>query len=279
MPRLQRIWMLLLLVLMAHAASAQEVGTIATLDGTADIGRSGTWTTAAVGSAIYLGDQVRTGTPGHVSIVFQDDSVVSVTDGSQLVIDQQVFNPNRGVVHSLIELLRGKLNAVVGDYYHQPGTAFEVRTATAVAGVRGTEFSMSYDPDANLTEVTGVSGLVQVHSLADPTGPGVLIHASEATSVAQGQLPTAPRRLEESMFRQHIEGIQFLGTGRAEGLASGSSVRGGNTVPPSERAPGTGIVAHVPSQGQNDSHHDASNLAGEPPASIHFKGFALVFPR
>ncbi len=279
MARPQRIWTLLLLALLAHVASAQEVGTIASLDGTADIGRGGTWTTAAIGSPINLGDQVRTGTPGHVSIVFQDDSVVSVTEGSQLVIDQQVFNPNRGVVHSLIELLRGKLNAVVGDYYHQPGTAFEVRTATAVAGVRGTEFSMSYDPIEELTQVTGVSGLVQVHSLADPTGPGVLIHASEVTTVIQGQLPTAPRRLEETMFRQHIEGIQFFGTGRAESLASGNAVRAGNTVPPSERAPGTGIVAHVPSQGSNDSHHDASNLVGQPPASINFKGLAIAFPR
>ncbi len=274
----QRLWILLLLVLLAQAVSAQEVGTIATLDGTADIGRGGTWTTAAVGSAINLGDQVRTGTPGHVSIVFQDDSVVSVGDGSQLVIDQQVFNPNRGVVHSLIELLRGKLNAVVGDYYHQPGTAFEVRTATAVAGVRGTEFSLSYDPDANFTEVTGVSGLVQVHSLVDPTGPGVLIHASEVTTVAQGQLPTAPRRLEESMFRQHLEGIQFFGSGRAEGLASGNAVRVGTIVPPSEGAPGGGIVAQPPNQGPND-HHDASNLVGEPPGSIHFKGLAIAFPR
>lgn len=279
MARPRLIWTLLLLVLLAHAVSAQEVGTIATLDGTADIGRGSVWTAAAVGSAVYLGDQVRTGTPGHVSIVFQDDSVISVTDASQLVIDQQVFNPNRGVVHSLIELLRGKLNAVVGDYYHQPGTAFEVRTATAVAGVRGTEFSMNYDPDANVTEVTGVSGLVQVHSLVDPTGPGVLIHASEVTTIAQGQLPTAPRRLEESMFRQHLEGIQFLGSGRSEGLASGNAARVGNTVPPSERAPGTGIVAHVPSQGSNDSHHDASNLVGEPPASIHFTGLAVGIGR
>jgi len=219
-----RTLMSLLFALMMRVAWAQEVGTVATLEGTADVGRNDTWTAADLGTAVSVGDKVRTGNPGRLSIVFQDDSVLTVADDSELVIDQQVYNPSGGAVRSLIGLLRGKLDAVVGEYYHTAGNAYEVKTATAVAGVRGTEFSVSYDPITELTEVMGVSGLVHVHSVLDPTGPGVLVRASEVTTVAPGQLPVPPRRVQETIFRQHLEGIQFIGGGRAESLVASNLV-------------------------------------------------------
>lgn len=271
--------MLLLLAWFSRLASAQEVGTVATLEGSADIGRGGTWTAAAIGAPISRSDEIRTASPGRLSIVFQDDTVLTVTDNSQIVIDEQVFNPSGGVVHSLIQLVRGKLNTVVGEYYHAPGTAYEVKTATAVAGVRGTEFSVSYDPATELTEVTGVSGVVQVHSALDPTGPGVLVRASEVTKVRRGQLPEAPRRLEETMFRQYLEGIQFVGGGRAESLSAGNPMRAGGAVPPSERAPGAPTGAPP---GQNPlERHDASNLIGQPPAIVKAMTgqLGISFPR
>jgi hypothetical protein len=271
--------MSLVFALMMRVAWAQEVGTVATLEGTADVRRGDTWTAAALGTPISLGDQVRTGNPGRLSIVFRDDSVLTVAADSQLVIDQQVFNPSGGVVRSLIGLLRGKLNAVVGEYYHDPGSAYEVKTATAVAGVRGTEFSVSYDPIAELTEVMGVSGLVHVHSVLDPTGPGVLVRASEVTTVAPGQLPVPPRRVEETVFRQHLEGIQFIGGGRAESLVASSSLRGGAIVPPPERAPGR--VAPLSPRQNRMERHDASNLLGEPPAIVKATTgqLGIAFPR
>jgi hypothetical protein len=269
----------LVLALIIRVAWAQEVGTVATLEGTADVGRGGTWTAAALGTPIYLGDQVRTGNPGRLSIVFQDDSVLAVAADSQLVIDQQVFNPSAGVVRSLIGLLRGKLNAVVGEYYHQPGSSYEVKTVTAVAGVRGTEFSVSYDPLTELTEVVGVSGQVQVHSMLDPTGPGVLVRASEMTTVAPGQLPEPPHRVGQTVFRQYLEGVQFFGGGRAEGLVASSSVRGGATVPRQERAPGR--MAALPPRHNPMERRDASSLVGQCPAIVAATTgqLGIAFPR
>ena len=269
----------LVFALMMRVAWAQEVGTVATLEGTADVGRGDTWTAAALGTAVSLGDQVRTGNPGRLSIVFQDDSVLTVADDSQLVIDQQVFNPSGGVVRSLIGLLRGKLNAVVGEYYHEPGSAYEVKTVTAVAGVRGTEFSVSYDPITELTEVMSVSGVVHVHSMLDPTGPGVLVRASEVTTVAPGQLPKPPRRVQETIFRQRLEGFEFIGGGRAESLVASSSLRSGATVPASEHAPGR-EAARPPGQNRME-RHDASNLVGECPAIVKATTgqLGIAFPR
>jgi hypothetical protein len=261
------VLLLAVLALCARATRAQEIGTIASLDGGADIGRGGTWMPAAIGAPINLGDELRTGTPGRLRIVFQDDSVITVGDDSHLVIDQQVFDPRRGTARSLIELLRGKLNALVSDYYHTAGNSYEVKTHTAVAGVRGTEFVMTYDADTDVTEVVGLSGHVEVHSMLDPTAPGVLVTAHEATTVASGRLPTPPQRVGETIFRQRLEGITFIGGGKTESLLVGNPLRAGAAVPAPERAPVAGTIARAPHHGPND-RHDASNLVGEPPAIV-----------
>lgn len=279
MRQLHRYALLLTaLALVARVTLAQEIGTIASLDGTADIGRSGTWQPAAIGAAIQLGDEIRTGTPGRLRIVFEDDSVITVSDDSHLVMDQHVFDPSRGVARSLIGLLRGKLSTLVSDHYHTAGNQYEVRTHTAVAGVRGTEFVMTYDAQAEVTEVVGLSGQVSVHSVLDPTGPGVLVTAHETTTVTRSQPPTPPRRVTDTIFRQRLEGIQFVGGGRTESLLVGNQLRGGATVPPPERAP-VGVTTIQGPHGPTEQR-DASNLLGGSPAIIRATAgqLGIAFP-
>jgi hypothetical protein len=258
--------MLVTLAAFALPAWSQEVGTVAAVDGTAEIGRNGVFGAAVLGAAVNQGDELRTGQPGRLRVVFQDDSVIALSDDSHVTVDQQVFNPAAGTSRSLMQLLKGKVNALVSDYYHRTGAAYEIKTQTAVAGVRGTEFSMTYNPQDQVTEVVGITGVVQVHSAADPTGPGVLLTADEATSVAPGQLPTSPHRLEDSIFRQQLQGIEFIGGGRPESLANSHPLVAGTGVPAPDRAgsvaPVTDTTAAV---GQKQ---DASSLVGNSPGGV-----------
>jgi hypothetical protein len=258
-----------MLLLAAQVALAQEVGTIAAAEGQGDIGRGGNWTAATTGAAVYLGDQLRTGHPGHLRVVFQDDSVVTISDDSVVTIDKQLFDPDHGKAESLLGLLQGKLSTLVGEYYHRPGAVYEVKTPTAVGGVRGTEFAVSFDPDSEVTEVIGISGHVVVHSVIDPTGPGVLLTAREVSTVQPGKLPTAPRRLDDSIFRQQLEGIDFIGlSGGGSLTAIAHGLQAGATVPPPDRAgsaSGPPAVEHSPSQMEA---RDASDLVGQSPPVI-----------
>jgi hypothetical protein len=258
-----------MLLLAAQVALAQEVGTIAAAEGQGDIGRGGNWTAATSGAAVYLGDQLRTGHPGHLRVVFQDDSVVTISDDSVVTIDKQLFDPDHGKAESLLGLLQGKLSTLVGEYYHRPGAVYEVKTPTAVGGVRGTEFAVSFDPDSEVTEVIGISGHVVVHSVIDPTGPGVLLTAREVSTVQPGKLPTAPRRLDDSIFRQQLEGIDFIGlSGGGSLTAIAHGLQAGATVPPPDRAgsaSGPPAVEHSPSQMEA---RDASDLVGQSPPVI-----------
>jgi hypothetical protein len=226
---------LAVVALLATAAMAQSAGTVATLDGTVEIGRGGTWTAAAIGAPVEVGDNIRTGKPGRVRIALIDDSVINIGDDSQIVIDQQVYDPAGGEVRSVLELTRGKLRSIVSDRYSAPNAAFEVETRTAVSGVRGTDFIMLYDPELDSSQVVGVSGLVDVNGAIDLTRNGVVVGAQEMTEIPRGGYPTPPRRLDEKTFRQYLEGLEFIGFGLPESLALDYPLFDGAYVPPADR--------------------------------------------
>jgi hypothetical protein len=259
-------------LLLAGAVVAQEVGTVAAVEGTAEIGSAGAWTAAIAGAAVHRGDQLRTGSPGRLRIVFQDDSVLVVSENSVVTVNEQVFNSNTGKARSLLELLQGEVSAVVSEYYHRAGSRYEIKTVTAVAGVRGTEFSVAYDPEQQLTEVTGISGHIEVHSAIDPTGPGILLTAHEAATIPRGELPSPPRRIDETLFRQRIDGLNFVGVGRGAASLAARALAAGTSIPAADRAAsvatnaGTGSLGLTSGQATRASCADmsAACLAGQP---------------
>jgi len=226
---------LALLLLGVRVGVAQEIGTVAAVEGTAEIGRAGAWLPATSGAAIQQGDTLRTGKPGRLAVVFQDDSVVTVGDDSELVIDEQIFKPDAGIARSVMHLLRGRIRALVSEYYGRRGTEFRVETKTALVGVRGSEFIIVFDPVAEVTDAVGVGGRAEVHSVLDRVGHAVFITAHEITTVTRGRYPTPARRLDDESFGQYIQGLAFVGHGKSESLAAFQPLVSGSGVPPPDR--------------------------------------------
>ncbi len=257
-------------------ASATEVGTVAAAQGEARIERDGQVLAAEIGSPVAEGDVLVTGAEGKLRVVFQDDSVLILAENSRVTVDENVFDVHAGQARSLFGLLRGKVNAAVSEYYRRRGNAYEIRTQTAVAGVRGTEFAVRFDPATQLTEVIGIEGTVEVHSLRDPQSPAVLVTAREVTLVEESGLPTRPRRIDEHFLRDRLEGFDFISRGRPEGIvqlaaiASGAAVTRFATEPVVTAGvpPGTepSKVANLGTEG------DATGKLGQPPAGIRLTG-------
>ncbi|HVO25877.1 MAG TPA: FecR family protein [Candidatus Margulisiibacteriota bacterium] len=248
------------------ALLAQEVGTVAAVDGSARIGRGDVWLTVTPGLAVRRGDEINTGRPGRLRIVFQDDTVLTLSDDSRVVVNEQLFDPDQGKARSVLGLLQGKVSALVSEYYQRAGAVYEIKTATAVAGVRGTEFVVSYDPADDRTEVTGLSGSVEVTSAFDRSGRGVFVTAQEVTTVTRNQLPSAPRRLSDSLFRQYIQGMDFVGAGAAESVTLNNPLLAGQVVPKADRA-AVAVTAVAPQRRQLlRERRDVSDLLQETPA-------------
>ena len=285
--RLSVAWGLLAVIqgtLWAQTGWAQDIGAVVEVEGTAEISRAGATTPAAIGASIAQGDVLRTSRPGRLVVVFQDNSVLTAGDDSELTVDSQVFDRDAGLARSVLRLLRGRIRTLVSEYYDRPGTEFRVETPTAVVGVRGTEFVIVFDPVAEVTDAVGVSGRAEVHSVIDEVGHGVFITAREITTVRRGQYPTSPpRRLDDEEFREYLEGLEFVGHGKPESLAAVQPLLTGSGVPAPDRlanlpappipvAQGTGIgpAPAVPGETARDvfDTHNAGGVTTQSPSVI-----------
>jgi len=260
---------MMFVVLCASAAVAEDVGSVAAANGEAQIGRGGAFTPAAVGAAVQLGDQLKTG-KGQMRVVFRDDSVVDLAENSTLTVDTQVFDPGNSKFSSLLKLAAGKARAMVSGVYGAPGASFEVETPTAVAGVRGTAFFIEYDSGNETTDVVGIEGRIMVRSLSEVLNDTVYVTASEGTSVIRGRAPTKPAPVDPDYLVHESTVLQPLAVGGVGGVpGAASSVKAGENVPPPDRAPSSGGVA---GQVGRDELRNAGDVAGQPPAAIDSRG-------
>ena len=251
---------LITLGMLGGVSRAQEVGSVAAARGEAEIGRGGAFGPAAVGDAVQLGDELRTG-DGQLRVVFRDDSVIDLSERSSLVVDQQVFDPDASRFTSLVRLVAGQARALESHYYGTPGASYEVQTPTAVAGVRGTTFLVSYDPDRDATDVIGIHGRVEVRSLTERLNDTVYVSAAEGTTVLRGMVPTPPEPIGQDYLRYEDEALQPLAVGGVGRLAATSSVQTGSTVPAPDRAPSSSGLA---GQIGRDELRNPGDVAGQP---------------
>lgn len=260
----------LLVLMCATAAVAEDVGSVAAVQGEAQIGRGGAFTAAAVGAPVQLGDELRTGA-GQMRVVFRDDSVIDLAEKSSLTVDTQVFDPGGSRFNSLLRLLHGKARALVSKVYGTPGASYEIQTPTAVAGVRGTAFLIEYDPARDATDVIGIDGRIMVRSLAQVLNDTVYVTASEGTSVSRGMAPTRPEPIDPDYMLHESNVLQPLAVGGAGGAggAASAGVASGNSVPPPDRAPSSGGLA---GQAGRDELRNPGDVAGQPPAVVDSRG-------
>jgi hypothetical protein len=223
---------MLLTAAFAAAQAPAPAGTIAAVQGRAEAqpGGQATWRALATGNDVFVGERLRTGEASRLKVLMRDDSVLTLGPKSELVIEQLAVRDGGGT--SRLGAAVGAVRAVVTDRYGTPGSSFEMKTPTAVAGVRGTGFVALIDDDGKRTRVIGLYDVTWVRSVTDTTGRGeVRVGPGQITEVIAGGLPTKPRDLSAS---------------QRDALVSST------VVPPSAPEGGAPGGAGVPTEGSGD---------------------------
>ncbi len=162
------------------AAPALRVtrASITSYDGYVEIERKTTGARDAVSRTpanMIPGDKVHTGKGGRATVLFRDGSKIVLGPYAIFTVEAETLN------ETTIFLAVGKLWAAVSK---NAGRRFSVRTPTAVAAVRGTEFSVETQSDrATAVEVFG--GLVSVRGAL---GGESMISASQRVDVTEGRM-------------------------------------------------------------------------------------------
>lgn len=118
-----------------------DIGSVTEASGTAVIKRGKDTIQIVKGTEIKTNDKVETKN-GKVKIVFKDDTNVTVTESSSLVIDDFVYDPKSGAGKLGLKAAAGTVRYVSGAIAKDPKNV-KINTPTAAIAVRGTDFVMA----------------------------------------------------------------------------------------------------------------------------------------
>ncbi|MCS6838022.1 MAG: FecR family protein [Bdellovibrionaceae bacterium] len=199
------LFLILALTLVTHSALGKNHGTFMIVIGQVMVEKdSNQLIPAMVGMKVSEGVTVITQANAQAKIVMHDRNIIRIGPNSRLKITSY---QNDGVKKTAqFNLDQGQVRAIVNEKYDGESNKFQISTPTAVAGVRGTDFKVTFDVQTRQTQIQTFKGLVAVSipsgsadTLGGPISNPVLVPAGQATTVQQGNndelIIEAPRPL------------------------------------------------------------------------------------
>ena len=183
-------------LLWSSTVLAQEsIGEVTALEGQANVQRAGSAQAMPlrVQSPVYRGDTIKTLEASKIKLLLIDGTGLTLGERGTMTLSQLVYAPQRNTHQGVVSIVSGIFRAVTRKVL--PQTTFEVRTATAVAAVRGTQWLGEVTPDT--TAIVVLDGEVAVaHADASVRGE-VVLTPGMGTDVQGKAPPTAPRQWAE----------------------------------------------------------------------------------
>ena len=176
-----------------NSAGQPCIGTITSISGNATvIHPDGTTSTLNSGDTVNMGDKLQTSANSHIGVDFADDTQLSLSENSSLVVDNYVYDPQS---HSSAgySFLAGAFQYVSGLIAKKDPGDVNIQTPYGGIGIRGTEFTLRCDPQSNRCELDLIHGSVAVTSkqsnaITTITAPTALqFDAARATKAALTQ--------------------------------------------------------------------------------------------
>lgn len=150
---------------------------------------------AKVGKKVFPGDTITAGPDSRAKIVMSDKNILNISPDSKLIIEKYTNNGQDKNVEIKVEY--GKIRASVEQKYDGEKSKFNIKTPSAVAGVRGTDFLTGYDRNTKQSQVVTFSGTVAVGQ----PGPGgsivnpVFVQPGQMTTSSDGKAPEKPKSM------------------------------------------------------------------------------------
>lgn len=172
------VW-ILLSVAVVFSSAAEPIGSIIAIQGEAtSTGADGQGKTLALKSAIFLNDKVMTKPGAKIQILFNDDSVISQGENSEMLIDEYVFNPDKADnVNCSVSFMKGVFRVVTGKITQLNPDRFKVKTRMATIGIRGCELGFTVGQIAENIYVISFHG-----------DESVIVHAKPNPGQGQGEI-------------------------------------------------------------------------------------------
>ena len=114
-------WIALMVLVLCGSAAAPArpetdvVGSVKSVEGECHVVRSGAALPVAAGERLYLRDTLVTGNHGKLGAILRDDTVLSLGPGTEIRVEEFVFEPARGQLGMVLNMLRGVASYISGQ--------------------------------------------------------------------------------------------------------------------------------------------------------------------
>jgi hypothetical protein len=168
----------------APAPSSTPIGVAQTAtQGPVTIIHAGTTTPVPLepGDTIGMNDTIQTGPGGKASLLFDDNTELTLGENTKLKVDDYVYDPDGNSNKASYRFLEGAFQYVSGLLEKKNPADVRIDTPVDGIGIRGTEFIAKVNPAGNSLEVNLISGAIAL----TPDG-----------STTAGPTTTAPAQIE-----------------------------------------------------------------------------------
>lgn len=256
----------------AQAAAQERAGVVTTLRGDVTVLRASLPgpTPLRFKDAIFVRDRIATGQDSLARVLLGGKAVVTVREHSVVTITEA---PGR----STVDVAAGRAAVAVARERMRPGDLVEVKTPTAVAGIRGTVV-VAEVLDADHSVITVLKGVVDVKGLdaGRVVGPPRVVSALQRVKVARGS-PVPPPQAVTPDAGRHL-GQEFRAApppvtpGAATAAVNAAEVRRAardiaRFTALTARGAGPGRSAHEPDAGASRDGGTAVILRGHATAA------------
>ena len=187
-----------------QAPAQTKAGVVTTVQGTANVARAASTepTPLKFRDDVFVQDRITTADQSIARILLGGKAVVTVRERSQLTISETATT-------STLEVTGGKIALAVNKSRMRPGDSVEIKTANAVAAVRGTVVITEVGPSpeggvaSTFTLLTGLVDVTLLDPNGRPTGNAGKMTPRDTVAVRGFTPPSAPR----SITRKEAESI------------------------------------------------------------------------
>ena len=166
------------------------------------------------GVKLSEGDEIKTGKDGVATVQLIDGSIITLRNNTAAKLEQTRTYSAPNVTTSIVRIAQGRAEALVTKL--TPGASrFELRSATAIAGVRGTQFRINADADAGNFKSEVLEGGVALEgndpkaAVALAAGQGSLVDKSGTAQPAVALLAAPALNTAEALQERPVSRFRF----------------------------------------------------------------------
>lgn len=185
-------------ILIVSGVAAEEThGILTVVKGDVNVisGKDNSTNKAKVGMKVYPKDTISAGVDSRAKVTMVDKNILNISPESKVVIESYEFKPEQDKKKVILNVIYGKVRSSVSQKYDGEKNTFQVKTPSAVAGVRGTDFMVQFNSVTNAAKIVTFTGQVEVGAKMDSLGKivaPVLVNPGQFTVASQSAPPTPP---------------------------------------------------------------------------------------